>query len=126
MCRLYHHTIAHTLKSWAEANGFKYRDVSEVIRGIRRGNYGTGRDIRIKLGLPLDNNALDGTPEITRIDPRADFRWTLSSPGRGIPFDTWNFATRPIFRFCRSSIIGVRPAGTPSSTSAMPDASLPR
>lgn len=44
----------HTLKSWALANGFKYRDVSEVVRGIRRGNYGTGRDIRIKLGLPID------------------------------------------------------------------------
>lgn len=44
----------HTLKSWSEANGFKYRDVSEVIRGIRRGNYGTGRDIRLKLGLPVD------------------------------------------------------------------------
>lgn len=44
----------HTLKSWSEANGFKYRDVSEVIRGIRRGNYGIGRDIRTKLGLPLD------------------------------------------------------------------------
>ena len=44
----------HTLKSWSEANGFKYRDVSEVIRGIRRGNYGTGREIRLKLGLPVD------------------------------------------------------------------------
>lgn len=44
----------HTLKSWSEAHGFKYRDVSEVIRGIRRGNYGTGRDIRLKLGLPVD------------------------------------------------------------------------
>lgn len=44
----------YTLKSWAEANGFKYRDVSEVIRGVRRGNYGVGRDIRVKLGLPLD------------------------------------------------------------------------
>lgn len=44
----------HTLKSWAEANGFKYRDVSETVRGVRRGYYGVGREIRIKLGLPLD------------------------------------------------------------------------
>ena len=44
----------HTIKSWAEANGFNYRNVSEVLRGNRRGNYGEGRDIRIKLGLPLD------------------------------------------------------------------------
>lgn len=42
-----------TLKRWSENNGFKYRDVSEVIRGVRRGNYGVGRDIRIKLGLPV-------------------------------------------------------------------------
>ena len=35
----------------------------------------------------FDNNALDGTPRLTRVDPRADFRWTLNSPGRGIPFD---------------------------------------
>jgi beta-glucosidase len=34
-----------------------------------------------------DNNRLAGAPRLTRIDPRADFRWTLSSPGRGIPFD---------------------------------------
>jgi gp16 family phage-associated protein len=45
----------HTLKSWSEAHGFKYRDVSEVVRGIRRGNYGAGRDIRIALGLPVDD-----------------------------------------------------------------------
>jgi gp16 family phage-associated protein len=47
----------HTLKSWAEAHGFKYRDVSEVVRGLRRGHYGVGRDIRAKLGLPLDDKA---------------------------------------------------------------------
>jgi beta-glucosidase len=35
----------------------------------------------------FDNNRLDGSPRLTRVDPRADFRWTLSSPGRGIPFD---------------------------------------
>lgn len=33
------------------------------------------------------NNRLEGSPRLTRIDPRADFRWTLNSPGRGIPFD---------------------------------------
>lgn len=40
-----------TLKSFAETNGFKYRDVSDVFRGVRRGHYGAGRDIYIKLGL---------------------------------------------------------------------------
>lgn len=44
----------HTLKSWAIANGFKYRDVSDVVRGVRRGNYGEGRNICIKLGINPD------------------------------------------------------------------------
>lgn len=37
-----------------------------------------------------DNNAFTGPPRLTRIDPRVDFRWTLSSPGRGIPFDWYS------------------------------------
>lgn len=44
----------YTLKAWAESQGFKYRDVSEVLRGVRRGNYGAGRDIYIALGLNPD------------------------------------------------------------------------
>lgn len=51
------HRLRHdgyTLKAWAEANGFKYRDVSDVVRGVRRGNYGVGRDICIKLGIDPD------------------------------------------------------------------------
>lgn len=47
-----------TLKSWALANGFKYRDVSDVVRGLRRGNFGTGRDICIKLGINPDQERL--------------------------------------------------------------------
>lgn len=43
-----------TLKAWAEQHGFKYRDVSDVMRGFRRGNYGAGRDIFIALGLDPD------------------------------------------------------------------------
>ena len=41
-------------------------------------------------GEYFDNNRLDGTPRLTRIDPRIDFRWTLNSPGRGIPFDWYS------------------------------------
>lgn len=43
----------HTLKSFAEAHGFKYRTVSDVIRGLRKGSYGEGRDVRVALGLPV-------------------------------------------------------------------------
>jgi gp16 family phage-associated protein len=38
-----------TLKDFADQNGFKYRDVSDVSRGIRAGNYGVGREIIEKL-----------------------------------------------------------------------------
>jgi len=40
-----------TLKAFAEANQFSYRAVSDVFRGVRRGHYGEGRDIYLKLGL---------------------------------------------------------------------------
>lgn len=48
----------YTLKSWAEAHQFKYRDVSDVLRGVRRGNYGAGRDIYLALGLNPDLDQL--------------------------------------------------------------------
>jgi beta-glucosidase len=41
-------------------------------------------------GEYFDNNRLEGTPRLTRVDPRIDFRWTLNSPGRGIPFDWYS------------------------------------
>lgn len=47
-----------TLKSWAETHNFKYRDVSDVLRGVRRGNYGVGRDIYFALGLDPDLDQL--------------------------------------------------------------------
>ena len=44
-----------TLKEFAKANGFKYRTVSDVVRGLRVGNYGEGREVRLKLGLPVND-----------------------------------------------------------------------
>lgn len=44
-----------TLKEFAAANGFKYRTVSDVVRGVRQGQYGEGRDVRVKLGLPVSD-----------------------------------------------------------------------
>ncbi|MBZ9610784.1 DNA-binding protein [Rheinheimera maricola] len=43
-----------TVKSWAEAKGFSYRTVSDVLRGLRKGNFGEGRDVRQALGLPVE------------------------------------------------------------------------
>jgi beta-glucosidase len=48
----------------------------EAIAGVR-GEY-------------FDNIRLEGEPRLVRVDPRIDFRWTLSSPGRGIPFDWYS------------------------------------
>jgi gp16 family phage-associated protein len=47
----------YTMTSWAEANGFKFRDVSDVVRGIRHGNYGTGRDIAERLAAFTNQQA---------------------------------------------------------------------
>lgn len=41
-------------------------------------------------GEYFDNNRLDGAPRLTRVDRDVDFRWTLNSPGRGIPFDWYS------------------------------------
>jgi beta-glucosidase len=41
-------------------------------------------------GEYFDNNRLAGAPRLVRIDERMDFRWTLNSPGRGIPFDWYS------------------------------------
>lgn len=38
----------------------------------------------------FDNPRLDGRPALSRVDPGADFRWTLTAPGRGIPFDWYS------------------------------------
>jgi beta-glucosidase len=41
-------------------------------------------------GQYFDNIRLEGQPRIVRTDARPDFRWTLNSPGRGIPFDWYS------------------------------------
>lgn len=38
-----------TLRAFAVKYGFKYDAVSDVVRGIRLGNYGVGREITSKL-----------------------------------------------------------------------------
>jgi len=49
-----------------------------------------GQVVRGLTGQYFDNNRLAGAPRLTRVDPRGDFRWTLNSPGRGIPFDWYS------------------------------------
>jgi beta-glucosidase len=50
----------------------------------------TGPDATRVPGLSgeyFDNITLAGDARLARVDPRIDFRWTLNTPGRGIPFD---------------------------------------
>jgi beta-glucosidase len=49
-----------------------------------------GKNIRGIRGEYFDNNALNGTPRVTRTDEHIDFGWTLSAPARGIPFDWYS------------------------------------
>jgi beta-glucosidase len=56
-------------------------------------HFAVTRDGKTQRGLwgeYWDNNSFTGAPRLTRLDPRVDFRWTLSSPGRGIPFDWYS------------------------------------
>lgn len=41
-------------------------------------------------GEYFDNNRLEGEPRVVRTDAQIDFRWTLNSPARGIPFDWYS------------------------------------
>ena len=49
-----------------------------------------GQAVRGLAGEYFDNPRLEGAPRLTRTDTRMDFRWTLNSPGRGIPFDWYS------------------------------------
>lgn len=40
-----------SLTEWAKNNGYTLRQVSDVVRGVNKCNFGTGREIAEKLGL---------------------------------------------------------------------------
>ena len=44
-----------TLKDFALIHGFKYRTVSDVVRGLRKGSFGEGYEVRLKLSLPVSD-----------------------------------------------------------------------
>ena len=52
----------------------------------------------------FDNNRLEGQPRIVRTDSRMDFRWTLSSPGRGIPFDWYSVRWTGLLKVPQSGV----------------------
>ena len=40
-----------TLTEFARRNNFKYRTVSEVVRGVNKGLYGEGHRVAVALGI---------------------------------------------------------------------------
>jgi len=62
----------------------------DVIPAVQLSSGSATQPVRGLAGEYFDNPQLQGTPRLTRTDTRMDFRWTLNSPGRGIPFDWYS------------------------------------
>jgi len=62
----------------------------DVIPASQLSSGPAAQSVRGLSGEYFDNPQLQGTPRLTRTDTRMDFRWTLNSPGRGIPFDWYS------------------------------------
>ncbi len=62
----------------------------DVVPAAQLSSGQAAQPVRGLLGEYFDNPSLDGAPRLTRTDARMDFRWTLNSPGRGIPFDWYS------------------------------------
>jgi gp16 family phage-associated protein len=46
-----------SLKAWAAENGYPYRTVSDVVRGVNKATFGMGYEISVKLGLKREKRA---------------------------------------------------------------------
>jgi len=66
-----------------------WRDLA-VIPASAFSHDSAGRQVRGMRGQYWPNISFTGAPAITRSDATVDFQWTLSSPGRGIPFDWYS------------------------------------
>jgi beta-glucosidase len=62
----------------------------EVVPGSQLSSGPATQPVPGLAGEYFDNPQLQGPPRLTRTDARMDFRWTLNSPGRGIPFDWYS------------------------------------
>ena len=74
------------LVEYAPGPGRTIRDHAVVAREFLSST-ADGQVVPGLRGEYFDNNRLDGQPRLVRTDRDVDFRWTLNSPGRGIPFD---------------------------------------
>lgn len=62
----------------------------DVVPAAQLSSGPAAQPVRGLAGEYFDNPRLEGQPRLTRTDARMDFRWTLNSPGRGIPFDWYS------------------------------------
>src|SRR4029078_3047532 len=62
----------------------------DVVPAAQLSSGPVAQPVRGLAGEYFDNPRLEGQPRLTRTDARMDFRWTLNSPGRGIPFDWYS------------------------------------
>ena len=62
----------------------------DVVPASQLASGSVAQPVRGLAGEYFDNPQLQGPPRLTRTDTRLDFRWTLNSPGRGIPFDWYS------------------------------------
>jgi beta-glucosidase len=74
---------------YAPGPGRSIRDLALVPADALSTDAG-GREVRGLAGEYFDNPRLEGPARLARTDARMDFRWTLNSPGRGIPFDWYS------------------------------------
>ena len=74
---------------YAPGPGRIVRDL-DVVPAAQLSSESGGRTVQGLTGEYFDNPRLEGAPRLTRTDTRMDFRWTLNSPGRGIPFDWYS------------------------------------
>ena len=81
--------VPSALVRYAPGPGRTIREL-DVIPASQLSSGTPAQPARGLLGEYFDNPQLQGSPRLTRTDARMDFRWTLNSPGRGIPFDWYS------------------------------------
>lgn len=45
------HMRGSSLKRWAQEQGYPYRTVSDVVRGVNKATFGVGHEVAVALGL---------------------------------------------------------------------------
>lgn len=57
------HSQGRTLKQWADENGYEFNTVYKVIGGTRKGIYGIGHEIAVRLGIKAGSVTVTEKPK---------------------------------------------------------------